>query len=175
MDIADKLSFWEAKRPLPRRHPKTHRPVPHYISRIENGFTVPSIETLEKITRARNRNVSALLRGGNATAPLTTPDGTNKWLFRRIGRNYLRRMTHALSKMSGRDRAVLLNPGICARAQRQTQPKSQSRPAEQKINQEEAAERCGLHRTYYSGVERGVRNVSPVNIEKIARAAALGG
>jgi transcriptional regulator with XRE-family HTH domain len=26
---------------------------------------------------------------------------------------------------------------------------------EQKINQEEAAERCGLHRTYYSGVERG--------------------
>jgi transcriptional regulator with XRE-family HTH domain len=41
--------------------------------------------------------------------------------------------------------------------------------AEQKITQEEAAERCGLHRTYYSGVERGIRNVSLVNIEKIAR------
>jgi transcriptional regulator with XRE-family HTH domain len=40
---------------------------------------------------------------------------------------------------------------------------------EQKINQEEAAERCGLHRTYYSGVERRVRNVSLVNIEKIAK------
>lgn len=40
---------------------------------------------------------------------------------------------------------------------------------EQKINQEEAAERCGLHRTYYSGVERGVRNVSLVNIDKIGR------
>ena len=40
---------------------------------------------------------------------------------------------------------------------------------EQNINQEEAAERCGLHRTYYSGVERGVRNVSLVNIEKIAK------
>ncbi len=40
---------------------------------------------------------------------------------------------------------------------------------ELKINQEEAAERCGLHRTYYSGVERGVRNVSLVNIEKIAK------
>jgi transcriptional regulator with XRE-family HTH domain len=37
------------------------------------------------------------------------------------------------------------------------------------INQEEAAERCGLHRTYYSGVERGVRNVSLVNIGKIAK------
>ena len=40
---------------------------------------------------------------------------------------------------------------------------------EQKINQEEAAERCGLHRTYYSGIERGVRNVSLVNIEKISK------
>jgi transcriptional regulator with XRE-family HTH domain len=40
---------------------------------------------------------------------------------------------------------------------------------EQQINREEAAERCGLHRTYYSGVERGVRNVSLVNIEKITR------
>jgi len=40
---------------------------------------------------------------------------------------------------------------------------------ELEINQEEAAERCGLHRTYYSGVERGVRNVSLVNIEKIAK------
>jgi transcriptional regulator with XRE-family HTH domain len=40
---------------------------------------------------------------------------------------------------------------------------------EQKINQEEAAERCGLHRTYYSGIERGVRNVSLKNIEKIGK------
>ena len=40
---------------------------------------------------------------------------------------------------------------------------------EQGINQEEAAERCGLHRTYYSGIERGVRNVSLLNIEKIAK------
>ena len=40
---------------------------------------------------------------------------------------------------------------------------------EQQINQEEAAERCGLHRTYYSGIERGVRNVSLVNIERVAR------
>ena len=40
---------------------------------------------------------------------------------------------------------------------------------EQGINQEEAAERCGLHRTYYSGVERGTRNLSLVNIEKISK------
>ena len=41
--------------------------------------------------------------------------------------------------------------------------------AEQDINQEEAAERSGLHRTYYSGIERGVRNVSLLNIERISR------
>ena len=40
---------------------------------------------------------------------------------------------------------------------------------EQGINQEEAAERCGLHRTYYSGIERGIRNVSLVNIERVAK------
>jgi transcriptional regulator with XRE-family HTH domain len=40
---------------------------------------------------------------------------------------------------------------------------------EQEINQEEAADRCGLHRTYYSGIERGVRNLSLINIEKVAK------
>jgi transcriptional regulator with XRE-family HTH domain len=40
---------------------------------------------------------------------------------------------------------------------------------EQGIVQEEAAERCGLHRTYYSGIERGTRNVSLVNIEKVSK------
>ena len=40
---------------------------------------------------------------------------------------------------------------------------------EQGINQEEAADRSGLHRTYYSGVERGIRNLSLINIEKIAK------
>jgi transcriptional regulator with XRE-family HTH domain len=40
---------------------------------------------------------------------------------------------------------------------------------EEQINQEEAAERCDMHRTYYSGIERGIRNVSLVNIGKITK------
>ena len=40
---------------------------------------------------------------------------------------------------------------------------------EQGITQEEAADRCKLHRTYYSGIERGVRNVSLLNIDKVSR------
>ena len=38
------------------------------------------------------------------------------------------------------------------------------------ISQEELAERCGLHRTYISDIERCNRNISIDNIEKIAKA-----
>lgn len=40
------------------------------------------------------------------------------------------------------------------------------------LSQEEFAERCGLHRTYVSDIERGARNVGLENVAKIA--AALG-
>ena len=37
------------------------------------------------------------------------------------------------------------------------------------ISQEELADLCGLHRTYISDIERGNRNVSIDNIERIAK------
>lgn len=37
-------------------------------------------------------------------------------------------------------------------------------------SQEEFAEDCGLHRTYISGVERGVRNPTVLVLAKIAKA-----
>lgn len=41
---------------------------------------------------------------------------------------------------------------------------------EQGYSQESFADHCGLHRTYISGIERGVRNPTVVIVEKIAKA-----
>lgn len=38
------------------------------------------------------------------------------------------------------------------------------------ISQEELADNCELDRTYITSVERGKRNISIVNIEKLAKA-----
>jgi len=41
---------------------------------------------------------------------------------------------------------------------------------ERGFSQESFADHCGLHRTYISGIERGVRNPTVLIIEKIAKA-----
>lgn len=45
--------------------------------------------------------------------------------------------------------------------------------AEQKLSQEDLALECELHRTFIAHVERGVRNISLDNIEKIATALGV--
>jgi transcriptional regulator with XRE-family HTH domain len=41
------------------------------------------------------------------------------------------------------------------------------------LTQEEFAERAGIHRTYVSDVERGSRNISLLNIQRVAVALSI--
>ncbi len=41
------------------------------------------------------------------------------------------------------------------------------------LTQEDLAEKAGIHRTYLSDVERGSRNLSLVNVERLAVALSL--
>ena len=46
--------------------------------------------------------------------------------------------------------------------------------AELGLSQDELAHRAGLHRTYVSGVERGVRNPTITLLERLAEALEVG-
>ena len=47
------------------------------------------------------------------------------------------------------------------------------RREELELTQEDLADKAGIHRTYLSDVERGTRNLSLVNIEKLAAALTM--
>ena len=48
-----------------------------------------------------------------------------------------------------------------------------ARREELELTQEELAEKAQIHRTYLSDIERGSRNLSLINIEKLAAALSL--
>jgi transcriptional regulator with XRE-family HTH domain len=80
-----------------------------YISRVENGHTVPSLETLEKLAKAFEMPLYALLYDGDA-APKGPAQVDNEWWGSK-GKDarYLRQLTKRLSRMSESDRDVLLH------------------------------------------------------------------
>lgn len=64
-----------------------------YISRVENGHTVPSIETLSRIARALDAQLSDLFSGLDET-PLTTADPSEQQFLEEM-RRYLPVLTPA--------------------------------------------------------------------------------
>jgi transcriptional regulator with XRE-family HTH domain len=84
-----------------------------YISRVENGHTVPSIETLEKMSRALEIPMYQLFFNGEQTAEQdpsnkSHSNGHQDWASYRKGDRMLNMFRYALAKMSDKDRSFLL-------------------------------------------------------------------
>ncbi len=81
-----------------------------YISRVENGHTVPAVETLEKLARALEIPLYELMYEGEAPPkPLATSAGEKLWGSSGKDARYLRKLQQCLSRMSEEDRNLLLH------------------------------------------------------------------
>ena len=85
-----------------------------YISRVENGHTVPAIETLEKMARALELPLYHLMYDGDKVpeAPIAIASNGDKpqtWGLGRKDSNYFRKLRHLLAKMKSDDRKLLLH------------------------------------------------------------------
>jgi transcriptional regulator with XRE-family HTH domain len=80
-----------------------------YISRVEHGNTVPSIETLEKFARAFDMKLYQLLYDGpEPPEPRIVEDGGSEWGAKGKEVRLLIKLRSHLDQMNGRDRAVLM-------------------------------------------------------------------
>jgi transcriptional regulator with XRE-family HTH domain len=71
-----------------------------YVSRVENGHTVPSIETLAKWTGALEISMSQLFaEDGKAAKPVVALKNGNHTKLSRAAANSLRRIESAFAKM----------------------------------------------------------------------------
>jgi transcriptional regulator with XRE-family HTH domain len=80
-----------------------------YISRVENGHTVPALETLEKFARALEVPLYQFFYAEDS--PITKPRFPvigDDWASERKGRRVFHKLCRALSRTSERDRRLLL-------------------------------------------------------------------
>ena len=83
-----------------------------YVSRVENGHSVPAVETLEKFARALEVPLYYLFYEGEkppAHPPLPSGKQGAKLAWGSTGRDarYLAKLVRALSRMSAQDRELL--------------------------------------------------------------------
>ena len=84
-----------------------------YISRVENGHTVPAIETLEKLARALEVPMYQLFHEGEAAESvrkLKLPKDSEEWGSKGDGADYfLPKLRRLLAKMEPGDQKLLLH------------------------------------------------------------------
>jgi transcriptional regulator with XRE-family HTH domain len=81
-----------------------------YISRVENGHTVPALETLEKFARALEVPLYQLFYENEETPNTKPPSSAREkdWASQGKGLRIFTKICHALGRMSERDRQILL-------------------------------------------------------------------
>ena len=82
-----------------------------YISRVENGHTVPAVSTLEKMARALEVPMYRLFHDGEATASLRKLKAPKDEEFGSTGEEaaYLSKLCRLLAKMKPHDQKLLLH------------------------------------------------------------------
>src|SRR5271165_10482 len=80
-----------------------------YTSRVENGYTVPSISTLAKYARALDVPLYRFFTDGESVKALSFPDSSNgvQWGENGKERRELRLFARALSRMKPRSQKLL--------------------------------------------------------------------
>jgi transcriptional regulator with XRE-family HTH domain len=79
-----------------------------YISRVENGHTVPAIETLEKMARALDVPMYHLMYDGDKPPQAQVDSSDNAWGSHGKDRRYLHKICRSLSRMNDGDRNLLM-------------------------------------------------------------------
>jgi transcriptional regulator with XRE-family HTH domain len=85
-----------------------------YISRVENGHTVPAMETLEKLARALEVPLYQLFYQGKEPPKLPNPvkrQNSDEIVWGSSGKDalYLHKLRKCLSRTAERDRRILLS------------------------------------------------------------------
>jgi len=84
-----------------------------YVSRVENGHTIPSVETIEKFARALELPMYHLMYDGDAPPPMKEATRTrtagSSWESSPGGRRLMRKLNPLLAKMDEHGRELILS------------------------------------------------------------------
>lgn len=81
-----------------------------YVSRVENGHTTPSVETLEKFARALHVPIYQLFYDGEEIPKRNDQqtNGTEDWASVGPGQRIFRKLRYLLSRINESDRKLLM-------------------------------------------------------------------
>ena len=111
MDVGDRLKEFRELKGLTQSEVEERTGLLRgYISRVENGHTVPTLETLERFARALDVPLYQLLYEGEKPpqSPTTQAENMGDWASQGKGRRFFSKLQKAIRKMSVPDRSLLL-------------------------------------------------------------------